>query len=92
MIKKGARLVTCTEDILKYFNGVKEIEQQGMSIDVPEEYKSIFENISKEPINSDEISKKTKESISKINTILTMLELEGFIESLPGNYYKRKVL
>ena len=92
MIKKGGKLVTCIEDILKYYDGIKEVEKQGMMIDVPNEYKSIFENITKEPINSDEISKKTKESISKINTVLTMLELEGFIESLPGNYYRRKVL
>ena len=30
------------------------------------------------------------ENIANVNTILTMLELEGYIESLPGNNFKAK--
>ena len=89
LLKRGAKLVTGVEDILKYFDGI-EIEEKEFEIEVPEEYKRIYQKIQREPINADEICKKIKKSISEVNTILTMLELEGFIESVPGNYYKRK--
>ena len=91
-IKKGAKLVTEVEDMLEYFNNIQEIEDKELIVEVPEEYKKVFELISKEPINADEIMKKTNMNISEVNTILTMLELEGFIESVPGNYFKRKVI
>jgi len=92
LLKKGAKLVTSVEDLTKYFNNVKVIEKQEpeMQIEIPEEYKKIYEAISTNPINADEIAKKVKKSISEVNTILTMLELEGFIESTPGNHFKRK--
>ena len=90
LIKRGAKLVTCVDDILEYFENIKEIENKGLIVEVPQEYKKVYECISKEPITSDEIIKKTNMPISEVNTILTMLELEGFIESLPGNYFKKK--
>ena len=92
LIKKGAKLVTCVEDILEYYNCIQQIENRGMIVEVPEEYKKVFEHIKNIPINSDEISKKAKMSISEVNTILTLLELEGFIEVLPGNFYKRRLI
>ena len=92
LIKKGAKLVTCVEDILEYYNCIQQIENRGMIVEVPEEYKKVFEHIKNIPINSDEISKKAKMSISEVNTILTLIELEGFIEVLPGNFYKRRLI
>ena len=92
LIKRGAKLVTCADDILEYFKNIKEIKNEGMIVDIPKEYMEIYEQISKYPVNSDEISKKTNKSISDVNTALTLLELEGFIESIPGNYYVRKGL
>lgn len=50
----------------------------------------ITDPIAEEALNADEISKKTGENIANVNTILTMLELEGYIESLPGNNFKAK--
>lgn len=94
LLKRGAKLVTGVEDLIKYFNNIEEIENEEveMQIEIPEEYRKIYEKIIKEPTNADEIRKKVNLSISEINTILTMLELEGFIESIPGNYFKRKEL
>lgn len=64
---------------------VEKLEEE--NIEVPEEYKECYEIITKEPISSNQISKIINKSISEVNTILTMLELEGFIKSLPGNYF-----
>ena len=59
-------------------------------VEIPKEYRKIYEKIKNEPINADEIRKKVNMPISEVNTILTMLELEGLIESIPGSYFKRK--
>lgn len=92
LLKRGAKLVTGVEDLIQYFDNVQEVEkvEDKMQIEIPREYKKIYEEIKHEPINADEIRKKVNMPISEVNTILTMLELEGFIESTPGSYYKRK--
>lgn len=91
LLKQGALLVTEIEDILKHFENARIVEDtKELQIEIPEEYRNIYNKIQKEPINADEIMKKVEMPISEINTILTMLELEGFIESLPGSYFKRK--
>ncbi len=81
-------LVTETSDILKHFTNAKEVEYIEPQIEIPEEYRKVYELINGK-LNTDEISRKAKISTSEVNTILTMLELEGFIESEPGNYYKK---
>jgi len=92
LLKRGAILVTETQDIIQYYENTHKIQmkENQMIVEIPEEYRKIYDEIEIEPINSDEISKKVKMSINEVNTILTMLELEGFIENLPGNYFKRK--
>ena len=60
-----------------------------MQVEIPEEYKKVYDAL-QEPLNSDEVSKKTKMKIVEVNTILTMLELEGYIESMPGNFFRRR--
>lgn len=89
LLKNGAILVTDILDILKYYDISEVIEntKETKSIEVPEEYKECYKLIQKNPISGNQISKLTNKSISEVNTILTMLEIEGFIKSLPGNYF-----
>lgn len=93
-IKKGAKLVTTPQEIIRELNiqtekiimgkeNVLEIEN------VPEEYVPVYKFITNTPINVDELCKKTKMEISKVNYILTMLELEGHIQQLPGKFFVR---
>lgn len=76
-------------DILEYYDVSEVIEtvKETSNIEVPEEYKECYDVIHDVPISSNQISKLTNKSISEVNTTLTMLELEGFIKSLPGNYF-----
>lgn len=92
LLKKGAELVTSIEDIIKYFDNIEPIKKnkKELVIEISEEYRKVYNNIKNEPINVEEIRKKANQTISEINTIITMLELEGLIEKLPGNYYRRK--
>lgn len=90
LLKRGAKLVTGVEDLLQHFENIDVIEKEEFEIEIPEEYRNIYDKINSKPINADEITKIIKRPISEVNTILTMLELEGFIESMPGGYFKRK--
>lgn len=93
LIKEGANLVTETKDIMDKlkldYKGKKVKEIKSIDLDIPVEYAPIYKCITEKPINIDELCKKTKMEISKINYILTMLELEGYIKQLPGKNYVR---
>ena len=62
-------------------------EEENARIDMEERFKEVYENISTVPQNINEISKRVNKNISEVNEILFMLEIEGFIESLPGDKY-----
>lgn len=95
LIKIGAKLVTNVNEILLEINeniieDKEEKEEQDTIKIINKEYKSIYKILEKEPININELSKKLKENITEINQKLTMMEIEGLIETLPGNQIKRK--
>lgn len=91
LLKRDGKLVTNANDILEYFNmkqikqiSIDEIEKQ---VDVKPEYKKIYKVIQKGEIHINQISKETKMNIGELNSKLLMMELEGLIESKPGNNY-----
>lgn len=91
-IKNGAKLVTSPEEIIEELKIKiklnKNVEEKQIEIiDIPEEYLPVYKYISDSPINIDELCKKTKLEISKVNYLLTMMELEGYIEQLPGKNF-----
>lgn len=92
LIKNGAILVTNPNDILKFFKNKGEvfIEKKTIERIIPKEYKQIYNQLKMETLNADEISKKTKINIIEVNSLLTLMELEGYIENLPGNHFKCK--
>ena len=49
-------------------------------------YNEIYDLITEKPITLNEIYKCTNKSISEINNILLMLELEGYIKKIVGGY------
>lgn len=90
LIKEGAKLVTNSDDILEYFqipkvNGVNIIKK----IKVPKEYQTIYEAIEEQPTHIDIICKKLQTNMSEINSALMLMEIEGYIKSLPGNFVER---
>lgn len=56
---------------------------------VDDEYIDIYNLIPYYPVSVEYLARKSDLRISEINQKLTMLELEGFIKSLPGNNYVR---
>lgn len=51
-----------------------------------DEYNTIYQLITENPCTLDEIYKKSKKSISEINNILLMLEIDGYIEKVAKGY------
>lgn len=72
---------------------VKENERQNRfhsSVQIPKEYQEIYTLLKNEPMHINEIAKKQPLSISELNGKLTIMEIEGYIERLDSNVYKRK--
>lgn len=94
LIQKGAKLVLSIDDILEEYNIknvlAKDLIIEDSKIEIKEEYLPIYNLISNEPININELCKKSKMNISKVNQILTMLEIEGIIEEKIGKEFVRK--
>ena len=103
LIQRGAILVTSPNDILKEF-GFKVPKKENYKVEnsevVPEEKQDEQQRIGKEyidiynlipyyPVTIEYLARKSDLRISEINQKLTILELEGYIKSLPGNNYVR---
>lgn len=96
LIQEGAKLVLSPGDILEEY-GIKydkkeelvQIYEKKKKIKIKPEYKELYNLITEKPIEINELAKKSKLDISELNQKITMMEIEGYIESLPGNKYKR---
>jgi len=91
LIQQGAMLVTRPEDILKYYEiavinknpRIKHVRN------VEKEYQSVYNVIEYEPTNINTIINKSKKNIVEIMSILSILEIDGYIQKLQGNNYIR---
>lgn len=91
LIREGAVLITRPSQIIKNFNQKKTLKEvNSKQIKIPKEYKSIYHLLEETPMYINEISKKEKKSISELNGILTLMEIEGYITRLDQNKYKIK--
>ncbi len=106
MIKENrAKLVTDAEDIIKEFPELalkrKRLEEKvetefvkpnkkKIITEIDEENLEIYNLLSKKTMHINEIAKLTNEPINEITYKLTILELQGAIEKLPGNNFKIK--
>lgn len=92
LIRQGAILITKPSQIIKDFNQNNNFSEKVNSkeLNIPNQYKSIYNLLEKNPMHINEISKKEKKQVSELNGILTMMEIEGYIERLDQNQYKIK--
>ncbi len=84
LIKNGATLVTEVKDILNEFTLQNKEENKE---EVNQEYKKVYDVLEDFPMHINEICKKTNSSMAEVNQIITMLEIEGLIKSLPNNQF-----
>ncbi|MFA5536075.1 MAG: DNA-processing protein DprA [Bacillota bacterium] len=93
LIKQGAKLVSQVGDILEEYGFSNKLmpDQTGSFLKKlsPDE-SLIYELLGYNALRVEEIAKQTGWSLSKIQTILTLLELQGLVEQRPGKQFIRK--
>jgi len=92
LIKQGAKLVTCVDDVLEEFPGwaKEEADKSPVQPVLPmytEKESQVLMHIGYEKCHRDELLRLTGFNHSDLSLVLLKLELEGIVQSLPGNYY-----
>jgi DNA processing protein len=98
LIKQGAAVITSADDVLEILGlevGVSDrlsvIGDRGEGALKTENLnkleKQIWEKLTREPKHIDQLAKELKLDIAATNSTLVMLELNGFVKRLGGNFY-----
>lgn len=86
LIQSGAKIVTNVNNVLEEITEINQ-KQEIKKKEVNTEYKKVYDILTNAPIHINQICKKTELSIAEANEIITMLEIEGLIKSLPNNEF-----
>ena len=86
LIKQGAKLVECAQDILEELGHFTAGSMQPAS--EPESH-PLFAHMGFEPIDLDSLSQRSGLTIEVLSAILLQLEMAGNIATLPGGLYQR---
>lgn len=89
LIKNGAKLVTDINDILNELT-VEEPQEEKYKHEINSEYKKVYDILTRTPMHINEICKKANSPMAEVNQIITMLEIEGLIKSLPNNEFIKR--
>jgi len=95
LLKQGAKLVTCCDDILEELNlvnlSLKKIEpmvkKQGIACE--KEESRLYEQITRQPIAIDDLVQKSSLSSSQVLSLILKLQFKKLIKALPGKQYMR---
>ncbi len=88
LIQMGAKLVLTADDVLEELNLVdlKEAKKE-LPLPASKEEALIFEVLSAEPLQIDQIAKKTNLAPAKVSATLSIMEINGKVKNLGGMSY-----
>lgn len=91
LLKNGATLVTCAEDVLEALGWEVKIEQQSLLNlpDLSDDEQRIYEALEIEDKCVDELQTFTRLSIDNLLMYLTTMELKGIIKQVDGDRYRK---
>jgi DNA processing protein len=95
LIKQGAKLVDCVEDIIEEFDVAIQTNPKESDIlakqklDLSDKESVLYELLSSKPVGLDEIIEKINMGIPDISGILLKLQLKNLIRQLPGKQFTR---
>ncbi|MFA5961993.1 MAG: DNA-processing protein DprA [Parcubacteria group bacterium] len=90
LIKSGAKMVTCVQDILEEFDlsqSLTETKQATLKLPENKEEEILLTILSDVPLHIDNIAKQSKLSVSAISATLMMMEIKGWVKNLGGQNY-----
>lgn len=93
LIREGARLCTCAGDLLEDMDWLATAHGQGEQVafdldGLTSEQKSIYDALCAESLSFEELLARTKLPVSDLNTQLTLMELDGLVDTLPGRLFR----
>lgn len=87
LLKEGAKLITTSTQLISdLYNETKEEVDKKQ---IPEKYEQIYKLIENN-LSKEELSIQLDLNIENLNSLLTMMELDGLIEQVPGGRFKKK--
>lgn len=90
LLKNGATLVTCAQDVLEALGWEVKIEQKSLfELDLSDDEKLIYDALEIEDKCVDELQAFTRLSINDLLTYLTTMELKGIIKQVDGDRYRK---
>jgi DNA processing protein len=94
LIREGAKIVTGVGDIIEELNlemtseNLNYSAKKSAGFNLSGDEKSIAQRLMSGPVHIDSIARDCGLSIAAVSSVLVMLELSGFVEQLPGKFYK----
>lgn len=95
LLKQGAKMVTCCDDILEELNlATVNMEKMVPVVNKQEiicgkEGNRLYEHITQQPVAIDDLIQKTALSSSQVLSLILELQLKKLIKTLPGKQYMR---
>ena len=90
LLKHGAALVTCADDVLEALGWEVKIEQKNLfELDLSPDEQLIFDALEIEDKCFDELQAFTRLSVDDLLTYLTTMELKGIIKQVDGDRYRK---
>ncbi len=87
LLKQGAKLVTCVEDILEEYQEVGHEKVRASLVDLSAQEEALYGLLTAEPYSADDLAKAAKHSIHEVLQTLSMLEVRGVVaKNSEGKY------